>query len=407
MPVKIACPKCSKNYTLPDSALGKAVKCQACGTAFRTRAPGSAPASPGAANPAARPTNQAQQRPAQQRPAQPANPNQNEFGVDGGFQKQADIFGAPPQGSAGLQNVNENDPFGDAVDPIVLGPAGAASKPADNPYQSVMTNSAARGSSARKKAQRKKQGKASADVSAYGVTRAGMMCVFGAIGAITLAILMSLILTVAIRIITGGAPPSGEPGALETVAGIVGLLVVALFGIGSLAMIVGQIMCMFAPNGNERFNSIGSGALLFLAMTGGLIIAIVLGAALGMSGPGGPSREAALSAGIGSLVAMFICGVMTIAAMFLFVNFYRKVGQNIKSDSLVKVSNQATIAICVPLVMPFLGAGLGFILGMSGAGEETIGYVQGAFQIFNGLVFLVVAAVILRMVWTGISSLKS
>ena len=48
MPVKIACPKCSKNYTLPDSALGKAVKCKACGTAFRTRKPDAAaqPAQP-------------------------------------------------------------------------------------------------------------------------------------------------------------------------------------------------------------------------------------------------------------------------------------------------------------------------------------------------------------------------
>ena len=406
MPVKIACPKCSKNYTLPDSALGKAVKCQACGTAFRTKAPNAAPANPGTAPTGARP-NTTQQRPAQQRPAQPVNPNQNEFGLEGGFQKQADIFGAPPQGSAGLKNVNEKDPFGDAVDPIVLGPAGASTKPVENPYQSVMTNSATRGSAARKKSQKKKQGKAPADVSAYGVTRAGMMCVFGAIGAITLATLMSLILTVAMRIVAGGAPTNGEPGALGTIAGIVGLLVVALIGIGGLAMIIGQIMCMFAPNGNERFNSIGSGVLLVLSMTGGLIIVLALGVALGMSGPGGPSQEAATSAGIGSLVVMLICGVMTIAAMFLFVNFYRRVGQNIKSDSLVKVSNQATIAICVPLVMPFLGVGLGFILGMSGAGEETIGYVLGAFQIFNGLVFLVVAAVVLRMVWTGILSLRS
>ena len=44
MPVKIACPKCSKKYTLPDSALGKAVKCKACETTFRTKAPGAAPA---------------------------------------------------------------------------------------------------------------------------------------------------------------------------------------------------------------------------------------------------------------------------------------------------------------------------------------------------------------------------
>ena len=94
MPVKIACPKCSKKYTLPDSTLGKTVKCKACNTAFRTRKPNPA-AQPSAtsrpANPVARPS-----KPAQANPDQQANSDLTEFGVEGGFQKQADIFGTPP-----------------------------------------------------------------------------------------------------------------------------------------------------------------------------------------------------------------------------------------------------------------------------------------------------------------------
>ncbi|MEM9941209.1 MAG: zinc-ribbon domain-containing protein [Planctomycetota bacterium] len=39
MAVKIACPKCNAQYQLPQSALGKAVKCKSCGAVFKTKAP--------------------------------------------------------------------------------------------------------------------------------------------------------------------------------------------------------------------------------------------------------------------------------------------------------------------------------------------------------------------------------
>ena len=408
MPVKIACPKCSKKYTLPDSALGKAVKCQECGTAFRTKAPGAAPANPAAAP--AKPTQQrpAQQRPAQQRPAQPANPNANEFGLEGGFQKQADIFGAPPQASGGLQNVTDKDPFGDAVDPIVLDSSGAASTPVENPFQSVMTNSSMRGSSARKKAQKKKRGKAGADVSAYGVTRAGMMCVFGAGAAMFFSSFVILIATVVMQVVGGAAPPDGEPGALEAVFGIISLLCLGLFAISIVAMLVGQIMCMFAPQGNERFNSIGSGLLSFLAIIGSVVGTFVLGfAVLSMAGPSGPTQGEAVSLGIGLIVMVLVCGGMFLASTFMFVNFYRKVGQNIKSNALVKVSNQAVIAICVSLALTIGLVAIQAILGAAGLDAETVASIMKIAAHFNSLFSLVVFAVMLRMVWTGILSLKS
>ena len=39
MPAAIACPKCKKQYNLPDNLLGKPVKCTACQTTFKTPAP--------------------------------------------------------------------------------------------------------------------------------------------------------------------------------------------------------------------------------------------------------------------------------------------------------------------------------------------------------------------------------
>ena len=400
MPVKIACPKCSKNYTLPDSALGKAVKCKACGTAFRTKGPAAGPSTPAKPSPG-------QQRPAQQKPAQPVRPDPNEFGLDGGFQKQADIFGAPPQGSAGLQNVAEKDPFGDAVEPIVLGPAGAASAPPDNPFQSVMTNSSMRGNSTRKKSRKKKRGKVGAtDVSEYGIVRAGMMCVFGAGGAMLFTSFAFLLMSILLQVLASdGNPP---PKALAAVLGVIALLLFGLVGISMLALVIGQIMCMFAPNGNERLNSIGSAALVFFAMVGGFVVTLILGVAIdSLAGPGGLSGGGVLSIGLGYLAFVLICAAMMIAAVFMFINFYRRVGKNIKSDALITVSNQATIAVCISMAVTIGLILTGYLLGISGVDPKTIGATVGVAGLLNSLFSLVVAAVMLRMVWTGISSLKS
>ena len=37
MPVAIACPKCKTKYKLPDSAMGKQLKCKSCGAVFKTK----------------------------------------------------------------------------------------------------------------------------------------------------------------------------------------------------------------------------------------------------------------------------------------------------------------------------------------------------------------------------------
>ena len=404
MPVKIACPKCSKNYTLPDSALGKSVQCKACGTTFKTRMPGAAPATP--ANPAAGKKRPAQQKPTQQRPAQPVSPDMNEFGLEGGFEKQADIFGSAPQGAGGLQNLPDQDPFGQAAEPIVLGPAGAtAAKPA-NPFESVMTNSSMRDSSARNKALKKKQGRAPADVSAYSTVRIGMMCVFGGVAVMVLISFIILLLTLLGSVLA--ADGNGMPEGMKGFLGVTILILLGLAAISCVAVLVGQIMCIFAPNANERFNAIGSTSLAGAALIGGIITTLVFGVALrSLAGPKGVSAGAALSVGFGYLFAVLICGALAVAATFMFLNFYRALGQNIKSDALVKVCKQATIAVGVSFAITLIVFWLGLILGQVGLDPKTVGFVVATVGILNWLFSLVAAAVVLRMIWTGISNLGS
>lgn len=44
MPLQAACPKCKKQYQLPDQLAGKSVKCKACGNSFAVGAPAAPPA---------------------------------------------------------------------------------------------------------------------------------------------------------------------------------------------------------------------------------------------------------------------------------------------------------------------------------------------------------------------------
>lgn len=131
MPVQIACPKCSKRYSLPDSAFGKAVQCKACGTTFRTKKPGQ-PKPPVAA-------------PSSGRPA--AQDDLSQYGLDGGFKKEADIFSAPPpppQALAGFGNFAEEDPGFD--DDAMASQVKVEQEESDdqNPYKSVLSNPALR-----------------------------------------------------------------------------------------------------------------------------------------------------------------------------------------------------------------------------------------------------------------------
>lgn len=131
MPVQIACPKCSKRYSLPETALGKAVKCKSCGTTFRTKKPG-----------------QTQPPTAPAAKAQPAaQEDLSQFGLDGGFQKESDIFSSPPppaQALAGFGNFAEEDPGFDEDAVVAKVKVEREEVENQNPYQSILNNPALR-----------------------------------------------------------------------------------------------------------------------------------------------------------------------------------------------------------------------------------------------------------------------
>jgi len=374
MPVKIACPKCSKKYTLPDSTLGKTV----------TRKPNPA-AQPSAtsrpANPVARPS-----KPAQANPDQQANSDLTEFGVEGGFQKQADIFGTPPspRASAGLGNFAEEG-FGESVAPIVLGPEGGSPVEEENPFQSVMTNSALnRGPKRSGLSKRKnKNNGTSFDPAAYTVARVGMMMVLGA-GAIQLAV---GVLTVVVSVLS--AMLQSIP---EGLAAIISLI------------FFGQILCVFAPEANEKLNAGVSLGLMILTTVGGFIFMLVVGFSMGSRFGIGQAEAAAI--GIISLIVIGIGALMTLVASFMFVNYYRVIGKNISSKKLEQAGSQAMMVMAGTLGLQLLFGLLIFGLGVAIGDAGTMGLIVLGITLVNWLVVFAMAAIILRTIVLAVSTLR-
>lgn len=399
MPVKIACPKCSKKYTLPDSTLGKTVKCKACGTAFRTRKPNPA-AQPSAtsrpANPVARPS-----KPAQANPDQQANSDLTEFGVEGGFQKQADIFGTPPspRASAGLGNFAEEG-FGESVAPIVLGPEGGSPVEEENPFQSVMTNSALnRGPKRSGLSKRKnKNNGTSFDPAAYTVARVGMMMVLGA-GAIQLAV---GVLTVVVSVLSAMLQPI--PEGLAAIMGIFSFVAFIMWLISLALIFFGQILCVFAPEANEKLNAGVSLGLMILTTVGGFIFMLVVGFSMGSRFGIGQAEAAAI--GIISLIVIGIGALMTLVASFMFVNYYRVIGKNISSKKLEQAGSQAMMVMAGTLGLQLLFGLLIFGLGVAIGDADTMGLIVLGITLVNWLVVFAMAAIILRTIVLAVSTLR-
>ncbi len=99
MPANIACPKCSAKYKVPSKILGKAVKCQKCGSSFKA-APLSSATKAGTTR-----------RPAQPKPTDPRNKELAKFGLDGPIVAESnEIFDSSPAAPSGALGNLATDP---------------------------------------------------------------------------------------------------------------------------------------------------------------------------------------------------------------------------------------------------------------------------------------------------------
>lgn len=407
MPITIACPKCQTKYSLPESSLGKALKCQKCGAGFKTSAPGQAQGQVPA---------KTQTQPKQPRAATSSADasrrqraqEMKKLGIDGPLVRQGDIFGpALPQGAGQLGNFAAEDPgfvgspISNVVDAEVESSEGRQQTAQgmesilDNPF--VSPNAAGGGVQGRLK----KSGGAG---DGYTVPKIGMWTVFVA---------TAVLLVIGVIVTFFGGLAKFAPGSLswvgdligrETLSSIVGWVIfgfLILSPASVLAFFVGQICCIFSPNKNEKiFASLAVGAI-------GLAILIFLGlflfGALAAFAPGA-SKGTQIASGLLILISIFFTCILVLANWFLFISYFKRVGKSIKSKKVMTASTTATLACVGAFVVFIISAIVASILrGVLPESRET---VSAVFSLLNSLVSLAVMGTILMMIKTTLDVLK-
>ena len=420
MPVTIACPKCQTKYKLPESSLGKALKCQKCGAGFKTRAPKQAPAQ---SSKQAQAPKQAQAQAPKQTQPQPKQPKaatssadasrqqraqeMKKLGIDGPLVRQGDIFGPGlPQGAGQLGNFAAEDPGFEG------GPVSSVSNVEvenmqghqqtaqgmesilDNPF--VSPGAAGGGVQGRLK----KSGGAG---DGYTVPKIGMWAVF-----VATIILLAISIILAFFGLLGRFAP-GSLGwlrdivgaeTLQTIAAVFAIVLLVLSPTSMLAIFVGQICCIFSPNKNEKiFASLAVGAIALAMIT--FAILFLMGVVGG--GPGA-SKGQAIAFGLIALAALFFICIMMLANWFLFISYFKRVGKNLKSKKVVKASTTATLACVGAFAFFIISSIVGAV--MSGVLPDSR---QTIVDVLSGLIQLItwgVMVTILIMIKTTLDVLK-
>ena len=329
MSVKISCPKCQQRYQLPESALGKAVKCKSCGVTFRTKAPGKPTASPSKGTKPAASAGRSRKK------NQPTREELAEFGIGGPIAKrQADVFeGATvdPRSVPRLGNYAAEDPaFAETKSPKSKS---SKSTGADNPHAAsaddglaaVLANPALSRSDA--KAIKKRNNSRSSSSNEYALPRTGFR-----IFSFCLMLGMAVLGLITVLAIIESVAPDWRASLGESVVYYLGIAIVVLFasfGISLLMAVVAQIFCLFSPKDDEKF---------FAGLTVGTQVAAIvlpLLASLTIYLCEDGSDGIKLFAVVIMLGCMLGAFASALSTTFFFITYFNKIGRNIKSRELV------------------------------------------------------------------------
>jgi predicted Zn finger-like uncharacterized protein len=335
MPVTIACPKCQTKYKLPDSALGKPVKCKTCAAVFRTPAPGTPAA--GSKTPVA-------PRQPQSTKPQPSAQELAKLGIDGPLKRQADVFAGtappPPQQGNPLGNFVVDDPGFADLNTVRQEVENESSE--DDGMASILNNPYAMsaGKSGRRKA-------SDVDFSPYNIARIGMWMVYVSwVALLIISVLMYLFSWIG-RL---------APGFVASVAQTIGATALAglLFTIGGIALLslvavfIGQIICIFAPNKDERiYASLAVGSLVASLVFP--LVGVFMGAFAAEATDAGQTTRAAI--GFMFLILFGLSYILLLSNMFFFIAYFKRIGKNVNAKAVVEAANFAMLTWIAAIVV--------------------------------------------------------
>lgn len=409
MPVSIACPKCKTKYRLPDSAMGKSVKCQKCGVNFRTSAPAQIVGKPDPSQQLS--TRKSQPQTAVSKVLQPSQQDILKMGIDGAIKRQADIFSAPPPPARSnpLGNFSIEDPgFAD----LEVAKQEVEEEVKSDGMESILGNPYALDSSKKSKGGMKRKSQTPAvDVLPYSVARIGIWAQLIAWW-LLLAVAVSFLL---ITIIVAVTPQAEPDGTMAMIVGGIFLMTAAATPFVGLVAFVGQFLCLFAPNKDEKlFAGLAIGSLLGLIVLPIVILLVGLVSAAGLSVVSGSSGSDAKEAGevVGSLfgIAIVLSPVALLLANVLFMFlFFQRLGRNIKAKAVeqaAKIAMVSWITSVANVVIFFIFLLVVGFLYRSDPSQAPSFLGRLLLQIWFGLTLVLNLVVIVAMVAMGNAAVK-
>lgn len=407
MPVSIACPKCNTKYRLSDSALGKSVKCQKCGASFGASASPKIAGKPASSQQLSTKKSQPQ---ADGTVLQPSQQDILKMGIEGAIKRQADIFSAPPPPTRSnpLGNFSIEDPgFAD----LEVAKQEVEEEVRSDGMESILGNPYASVSVKKSKGGMKRKSQApTVDVRPYSVARIGIWMQLIAWW-LLLAVAVSFLL---ITIIVAVKPPAEPDGIMAMIVGGIFIMTAVATPFVGLVAFVGQFLCLFAPNKDEKlFAGLAIGSLLGLIVLPIVILLVGLVGAAGLSVVSGSSGSDAREAGevVGSLfgIAIVLSPVSLLLANVLFMFlFFRRLGRNIKAKAVEKtakiaMSSWITSVANVVIFFAFLMV-VGFLY--RGDPSQAPSFLGRLLQIWFVLTLILNLVVIVTMVTMGNAAVK-
>lgn len=397
MPATIACPKCQTKYQLPDSFLGKPIQCKKCGTKFRTQAP--AQGTGGSQSPGT---------PAKQ---QPSAEELAQLGIDGPLKRQADIFAGtappPPQRGNPLGNFVVEDPgFADvnSARAKAIEESYHDTEDDDDGMASILANPYARNENTIGIAQKD----TGFDASQYFVARIGIWMVFVSwIASLAVSIFVFLF-----GLIGKLAGPKFVASVVETI-GPTGILLVVYGSLSILILsmvmiVIGQILCIFSPNTDEKvYAGIAVGSLvlaILLPMFGYFLGGVTVSTT--------NSNTAQAAVGFVLIAITALSYFLLLSNMFCFISYFRRLGRNTKARHVVDASNLAMMTCIAAIVAGVIGAVASAIIvaiaqpAPGAAPPEWVNNVLGILVMINVILSFSVLATLIGMARSAIEKLR-
>ncbi len=258
----------------------------------------------------------------------------------------------------------------------------------NNPYL-TSSKSSAKG---RKKA-------APVDVSGYSVARVGMWMVYVSWGLLLgITVFFALFLTM-----TTLVPQETLRSIFESLGPTFGQILLWIFtvfswiGFLSIGVVfIGQILCIFAPNKDERlFAGLTVGSIVAAFVT--FIALIFLGVFAAVVG----SEQEAAQAGLGILILLGIFGiyVMILASMFFFMTYFKRIGKNIGAKTVMDAAKTATLTWISAIAIGIISSvGLSILPMIVSADGGWLFKIQNIFVLVNVYMTIGVMGTLLVMV---------